>query len=77
VVTPIAVSNFFPRITNGQFVFNHTANPGLRYAVEKTTNLTTWSPVATNTAVSNSVEVSDSFQVGNLRFYRVGRLPNP
>lgn len=77
VVTPVAVSNFFPRITNGQFVFNHTANPGLRYAVENTTNFTTWSPVATNTAASNSVEVSDSFQVGNLRFYRVGRLPNP
>ena len=77
VVTPVAVSNFFPRVTNGQFVFNHTANPGLRYAVENTTNLTAWSPVATKTAVSNSVEVSDSFQVGNLRFYRVGRLPNP
>ena len=77
VVTPIAVSNFFPHITNGQFVFKHTANPGLRYAVEKTTNFTTWSSVATNTAVSNSVEVGDSFQVGTLRFYRVGRLPNP
>ena len=77
MVTPVAVSNFFPRVINGQFVFNHTANPGLRYAVENTTNFAVWSPVATNTAVSNSVEVSDSFQVGNLRFYRVGRLPNP
>ena len=77
VVTAVAVSNFFPRITNGQFVFNHTANPGLRYAVENTTNFGVWLPVATNTAVSNSVEVSDSFRVGSLRFYRVGRLPNP
>ena len=77
VVTPVAVSNFFPRITNGQFVFDHTANPGLRYAVENTTNLTAWAPVVTNTAVSNSVEVIDTFQVGHLRFYRVGRLPNP
>jgi plastocyanin len=77
VVTPVAVSNFFPRITNGQFVFEHTANPGLRYAVENTTNFTAWAPVVTNTAVSNSVEVIDTFQVGNLRFYRVGRLPNP
>jgi hypothetical protein len=39
--------------------------------------ITAWSPVATNTAVSNSVEVIDTFQVGSLRFYRVGRLPNP
>ena len=77
VVTPIAVSNFFPRVTNGQFIFNHTANPGLRYAVENTTNFTAWSPVVTNTAASNSVEVRETFQVGNLRFYRVGRLPNP
>jgi plastocyanin len=77
VVAPVAVSNFFPRITNGQFVFEHTANPGLRYAVENTTNFTGWSPVVTNTAVSNSVEVTDTFQVGNLRFYRVGRVPNP
>jgi hypothetical protein len=26
------------RITTGQFVFDHTANPGLRYAVENITN---------------------------------------
>ncbi len=76
VVTPVAVSNFFPRVTNGQFVFNHTANPGLRYAVENSTNFATWSPVVTNTAVSNSVEVIDAFQVGGLRFYRVGRIPD-
>ena len=30
VLTPVAVSNFFPRITNGQFVFSHSADPGLR-----------------------------------------------
>jgi len=77
VVAPVAVSNFFPRVANGRFVFNHTANPGLRYAVENTTNFAAWAPVATNTATSNSVEVSDSFQVGGLRFYRVSRLPNP
>ncbi len=77
VVTPVAISNYAPRVINGQFVFNHTANPGLRYAVENTTNFSAWSPVVTNTAVSNSVQVIDSFQIGNLRFYRVGRLPNP
>jgi hypothetical protein len=49
----------------------------LRYAVENTTSFINWSAVATNTAASNSVEVIDFFQVGNLRFYRVGRLPNP
>jgi len=76
VVTPVAVSNFFPRVANGQFAFNFTANPGLRYAVQNTTNFATWSPVVTNTAVSNSVEVIDAFQAGGLRFYRVGRIPD-
>jgi plastocyanin len=77
VVVPVGISNYASRILNGQFIFNHTANPGLRYAVENTTNLTSWSPVVTNTALSNSVEVFDVFRAGSLLFYRVGRLPNP
>jgi len=77
VVTAVAISNYSPRVVNGQFVFDHTANPGLRYAVERSAALTNWSPIATNTAVGASVEVQDVFQVGSLRFYRVGRLPNP
>jgi plastocyanin len=77
VVSPVAISNFFPRVTNGQFVFDHTANPGLRYVVENSSNLTSWTSVATNTAASNSVHVTDNFTVGGIRFYRVGRLPNP
>lgn len=77
VVTPVAISNFSPRVVNGHFVFDHTANPGLRYVVESTATLTNWSPVTTNTALSNSVEVLDVFQVGSLRFYRVGRLAIP
>ncbi len=77
VVTPVAVSNFFPRLANGHFVFNHTASPGLRYVVQNSSNFSNWSPVVTNTATSNSVEVQDTFQIGNLLFYRVGRLPNP
>lgn len=77
VVTPVAVTNYSPRITNGLFVFDHSANPGLRYVLESSATLTNWTPVATNTAVSNSIEASDLFQVGGLRFYRVGRLPNP
>lgn len=77
VVTPVTVSIFSPRVTNGQFMFDHTANPGLRYVVENTTNFATWSPLTTNTATSNTVQAADSFQVGGLKFYRVGRLPNP
>jgi plastocyanin len=77
VVSPVAVSNYLAQVTNGQFSFEHTANPGLKYVLEKSTDLGTWSPVTTNTATSNSVHASDTFQVGDLHFYRVGRLPNP
>lgn len=77
VVTPLAVSNYFPAVANGRFTFQHTANPGLNYVVENSSNFVNWTPVITNTATSNSVSVTDSFIVGGLRFYRVGRLPNP
>jgi plastocyanin len=77
VITPVAISNYSPRFIGGQFAFDHTANPGLRYVVESTVTLSNWSPVTTNTATSNSVEAMDAFQVGGLRFYRVGRVPNP
>jgi plastocyanin len=77
VVTPAAISNYSPRVAGTHFVFDHTANPGLRYVVESSPTPTNWSPLTTNTAASNSVEVMDVFQAGSLRFYRVGRLPNP
>jgi plastocyanin len=77
VINARAISNFLAQVTNGQLIFDHTADPGLRYVVENSSNLTNWSAITTNTATSNSVHVTDSFQVNALRFYRVGRLPNP
>jgi len=35
-VAPVATSNNVPRVINGQFAIDHTANPGLRYVVEGT-----------------------------------------
>lgn len=77
VVAPVAVSNSSPRVANGQFSFNYTANPGLQYVVQNSSNLVNWVPIATNTAAGSNVNVTDSFNVGGMRFYRVGRLPNP
>jgi plastocyanin len=77
VVAPVAVSNSAPRVANGQFSFIYTANPGLRYVVQNSSNLVNWAPMTTNTAVGSNVTVTDSFNVGGMRFYRVGRLPNP
>ncbi|MDB6110495.1 MAG: Repeat family protein [Pedosphaera sp.] len=77
VVNAKPITNFLASVNNGQFTFDHTADAGLRYVVENSTNLISWSSLKTNTATSNSVHVTDSFQVNGLKFYRVGRLPNP
>ena len=77
VVAPVAVSNSFPKVANGRFTFQHSANPGLKYVVQNSSNFVNWTPIITNTAASDSVSVTDNFVAGGLRFYRVGRLPNP
>jgi hypothetical protein len=77
VVSPVAVSVSAPIITNGQFSFDYTANPGLAYVVESSLNLVNWLPVATNVAALNPVRFADSFVPNGSHYYRVGRLPNP
>ena len=77
VVTPTPLTLSSPTVTNGQFQFGYTANPGLRYAVQNSSNLLSWSSVQTNTAASNNVLYGATFDIQALRFYRVERLPNP
>ena len=76
-VTPLAVSNSAPIITNGHFTFKYTANPGLSYVVQNSSNLSNWVPLSTNVAATTPVPFSDTFFSNSLRFYRVGRVPNP
>ncbi len=77
VVTPVAVSTSVPVVTNGQFSFHYAANPGLTYVVQNSSDLVTWLPLVTNIPVSSTVLVTDTFSSNSLRFYRVGRVPNP
>lgn len=77
VVIPIVVSNSAPMVTNGQFSFEYSANPGLRYVVQRSSNLLDWIPVATNTAAGNPERFTDEFVPEGSLYYRVGRLPNP
>ena len=71
-----------PQITNpqwvapGQFQFSYSATPGIRYAVDSTTNLALWRSVATNTAAGSSVSVTNPASATS-EFFRVRRLPNP
>jgi len=77
VVSPVAISATAPNITNGQFSFDYTANPGLTYVVERSSNLVGWLPIATNVASSNPAHFTDNLIRNSSLFYRVGRRPNP
>jgi hypothetical protein len=77
VVSPVAVSNSAPMVANSQFTFSYTANPGLAYVVQNSSNLVSWVSISTNVASSSSVSVTNVFVPANGQFYRVGRVPNP
>jgi chitinase len=80
VVTPVPVSISSPlRPSPTNFQFSYAANAGLRYVVQRSTNLlsTNWFTLATNTAAGNPVNFADTNATANPGFYRVGRLLNP
>jgi hypothetical protein len=80
VVTPVQVLLSAPQgLPPANFQFSYTANVGLSYIVQRSTNLvsTNWITLITNTAGSGSVNFTDINATVNPGFYRVGRLPNP
>jgi hypothetical protein len=77
VLMPIAVRLSSSVITNGVFAFDYSANPGLSYVVQSSSNLTSWVSLATNVASSNPVHFTNAFVPGAPHYYRVGRMPNP
>jgi plastocyanin len=78
VVTPVSVVlSALQRPSPTSFQFSYSANVGLRYVVLRSGDLTSFSPISTNTAASNPVTFLDSGAAGAESFYRVGRLPNP
>jgi len=77
VVTPVALSITAPAAGGGLFSFSCSANPGLSYVVQSSSNLVDWVPVVTNVASSSLVPFSEGLTAKTSRYYRVGRLPNP
>jgi plastocyanin len=80
VVNPVTVSlSGAVRLAPANFYFAYTANAGLRYIVQRSTNLSpaSWSTLVTNLAGGSSVNFTDLNATVNPGFYRVGRLPNP
>lgn len=80
VVTPVPVQVSAPQpVPPGKFRFSYTANAGLSYIVQSSTNLlsTNWITLITNAAAGGSINFTDLNATFSLEFYRVGRLPNP
>jgi len=77
VVSPVAVSNSVPAVSAGQFSFDYSANVGLTYIVQKSSDLATWIPVVTNVASINPVHFTETAVTSGARYYRVVRQPNP
>ena len=78
VVTPVpVVLSALQRPAPTSFQFNYSANVGLRYVVLRSGDLTSLTPISTNTAASNPETFLDNGAAGAVNYYRVGRLPNP
>jgi hypothetical protein len=77
VVNPVAVKLSSAEIRTGQFSFSYTANTGLSYVIQSSTNLLNWVSLATNRAAASSVSYTNSAGSTGAVFYRVGRMPNP
>lgn len=77
VVTPVTTSLSAASATaNDQFTFGYSANVGLSYVVESSSNLLTWMPIVTNVAQSDPAFFTNSIS-GDNTYFRVGRVPNP
>ena len=78
VVNPAPVLLGSPQLLPpADFQFSYTADAGLSYVVQRSTDLANWISLATNMAGGGSVTFTDINATVNPAFYRVGLLPNP
>jgi hypothetical protein len=75
--TPTPASLSGAGINSGQFTFNYTADAGISYVIQSSSNLVDWTSLATNVASGSTVLFTDAINPSGAGFYRVGRLPNP
>jgi plastocyanin len=78
VIAPTPVVMGTPAFSSpGNFQFSYSANIGLTYVVQVSTNLSNWNSLATNTATANPVIFTTAESNGSGAFYRVELMPNP
>jgi hypothetical protein len=72
---PITLSN--ARIGAGQYQFEYSVTPGLKYVLKKSTNLLDWQPIVTDTATVSPLVASFPSDNPAAQYFKVDRLPNP
>ncbi len=80
VVNPVAMSLSTPQpVSPTMFRFSYTADAGLSYVIQRSTNLVSsdWTTLVTNLADSGLINFTDLTATLPDEYYRVGRLPNP
>jgi hypothetical protein len=77
VVDPIDITLTPPAIANDQLTFQYTANPGLSYAVQTSTNFKDWQTTGTTKPTSSPALFTQPITNATPTYYRVQRLPNP
>jgi plastocyanin len=78
VVTPNPIVISGPVfLSPSDFQFNYSANVGLSYVVQQSSDLINWISISTNVATGSPMLFDDPNATGDPGFYRVGLLPNP
>lgn len=78
VLTPVPiVLGSAQQPSSTSFQFDYSATPGLKYVVQRSADLTNFTSLVTNTAVSSPVTFLDTNAPAAAGFYRVQLQPNP
>ncbi len=77
VINPVTMDLSGAAVDSGHFSFDYTADAGISYVVQSSTNLVDWVSMATNVAPGSPVFFTNALNSAGANFYRVGRLPNP
>ena len=79
VVNPTPIVLSAPTQSGSDFQFSFSADAGLQYVIQRSTDLTAnnWTSLTTNLAGSSSMTFTDANPTVNPAYYRVGLLPNP
>jgi plastocyanin len=78
VLQPVPILLSSPqRVSDSSFQFSYSATPGLRYVIQRSRDLVSFTALATNTAATSSESFLDGSAVDALSYYSIRLQPNP